>query len=179
MNSRHSAEQPSPSARQSAARSGTPASHSKIDARTLSAGERLRLRQTAFKLRIEEGLKIIDIAPRLGVHLRTVESWFQKLRTQGNAGLREKQRGRPLGSCRKLSPEQEQSIRDQLRGPAPDGNRLWQTRQVQQLIAAQFALDLSPRLVRIYLRRWNYPFQQPSPLRNHRPTSGKQAVRAC
>ena len=85
----------------------------KIDARTLSTEARQQLRHQAIRLR-EGGRTYDDIVLVVGVHRSTVFSWWKAYQALGMRGIEIKQRGRRVGSCRRLEPDQERQLQKLL-----------------------------------------------------------------
>ena len=137
----------------------------KIDARKLGYEGRDTLRKMVFRLRKQSGLNGVELAKVAGVHVRTVQSWLRKAQTAGESSLTERLRGRPPGACRKLSMVQEVWIRQRIVGAVPAQLSLpfalWTRRAIQALVAAQFGVEVSDRLIGKYLKRWGYTAQRP------------------
>ena len=95
----------------------------------------------------------------------TICHWLQRYRKQGSAGLKEAGRGRPLGNGRRLTPEQEKRIQQDLVEKTPDQLKLkfalWNAQAVRLLIKQHFGEDLPVRTVRLYLQRWGFKPQRP------------------
>lgn len=137
----------------------------KVDARKLGLEGRDTLRKMVLRLRTQSGMKARDLAQIAGVHVRTVEAWLRKARAEGAGALTEKPRGRPVGSCRKLTMVQEVWLRQRIVGSLPEQMQLpfalWTRRAIQGLIELKFGISLSDRLVGKYLSRWGYTAQRP------------------
>jgi len=71
--------------------------------------EALRLRAVNAR---ELGYPVVDIAAILGVREETVSRWCVKYEEGGVEALPGDRTGRPLGSGRRLDPDQEQAIQD-------------------------------------------------------------------
>src|SRR5690606_35495591 len=80
-------------------------------------------------------------------------------------GLKEKRRGRALGTGRQLTEAQEERIRRDIVDKTPDQKKLpfalWNARAVQALIKQYFAHEMPIRTVRLYLKRWGFTPQRP------------------
>ena len=137
----------------------------KIDARKLGYEGRDTLRKMVLRLRKQSGLSGVELAKVAGVHVRTVQAWLRKVQTAGEGSLTERLRGRPPGACRKLSMVQEVWIRQRIVGAVPAQMSLpfalWTRRAIQALVAAQFGIEVSDRLIGKYLKRWGYTAQRP------------------
>ena len=124
--------------------------------------EALRLRAVHARQR---GYAAVDIAAILGVRPETVSRWCAQFDQGGEAALPGERTGRPLGSGRHLSPEQEQTLQQLIDTKAPHEltipAALWTRRAVQELIEQQVGLRLPLRTVGEYLLRWGYTPQKP------------------
>lgn len=81
----------------------------KTDARKLSTEAQQQLRNQAIRLR-KAGRKYKEIAEITGVHETTVCKWYKAFLRKGRAAVAIKKRGRPEGSCRTLTQEQEKEL---------------------------------------------------------------------
>jgi transposase len=135
-----------------------------IDLRTLSAEARKEIRQAAVRM-YKKGHRKSDIAESLGLRKTTVGQWINAYEKQGPAALKERERGRPAGIGRTLTPEQEARIRRDIVDHTPDqlkmGFALWNAHAVRSLIRRYFGVDMPVRTVRSYLQRWGFTPQRP------------------
>jgi transposase len=135
-----------------------------IDTRSLSdeVREALRLRAVAAR---EAGFPNDTVAAILGVRPESVSRWFTAYRHGGAEALPGDRTGRPLGSGRRLDPEQERDIQVALfqSSPADFGiaSGLWTRQAVRQLIQQRCGERLPIRTVGEYLRRWGLTPQRP------------------
>ena len=122
------------------------------------------LRRRAVHAR-ELGYAVVDIAAVLGVREETVSRWCCKYEGGGEAALPGDRTGRPLGSGRRLTPEQEQAIQQHIDTKIPEqlgiSSALWTRQAVQELIARQAGQSVPVRTVGEYLGRWGYTPQKP------------------
>src|SRR5210317_270161 len=136
----------------------------KIDARKLSTDAQQQLRYQVIRLR-KQGRKHSEISAITGVSRCTCSTLWTRYQNTGKKALRIKQRGRPLGSCRTLSPEQEKILQKNMRDKCPDQLKLpfalWTRFAVQQLIKQLWAIDMPIRTVGDYLKRWGFTPQKP------------------
>jgi transposase len=111
------------------------------------------------------GYAIADIAAILGVREETVSRWCSRYERGGREALPGERTGRPVGSGRRLSPEQEQSLREMIESKGPQelgiASALWTRQAVRDLIHQQFGIRLPIRTVGEYLRRWGLTPQKP------------------
>lgn len=136
----------------------------KIDARKLSTDAQQQIRYQVIRLR-KQGRTHKEISAITGVHRSTCVAWWNLYKNEGKKALRIKKRGRPIGSCRKLSNEQEKEIRKAIRDKCPDQLKLpfalWTRIAVQQLIRELWGIKVPIRTIGDYLKRWNFTPQKP------------------
>ncbi len=117
------------------------------------------MRQMVLRLRKQSGMTAQQLAVVAGVHASTIKKWLAVARRQGEAALQEKRRGRPVGACRKLSLAQEMWIRQHIVEHTPEQMKLpfalWSRPAIRALLAEQFGLEISERLMGKYLKRWS------------------------
>lgn len=95
----------------------------KIDARKLTTEAQQLLRNQAIRLR-KSGRKYKEISEIIGVHSSTICAWCKAYEREGSKAIRIKKRGRPTGSCRTLTPEQEKEIQSVIWDKCPDQLKL-------------------------------------------------------
>ena len=136
----------------------------KIDARKLSTEAQQQLRNQAIRLK-KAGKTYNEIGEITGVHLTTVCKWYKAYQRCGKAAVMIKKRGRPKGSCRTLTPEQEKELQKAIRDKCPNQLKLafalWTRIAVQQLIKQLWSIDMPIRTVGEYLKRWGFTPQKP------------------
>lgn len=137
----------------------------KIDARKLKVDGRNLLRQMVIRMRKQSGMTAVELAQVAGIHVSTVKKWLVVAKKAGERALDERPRGRPVGSCRKLTMANEMWIREQIIGGSPQQMKLpfamWTRPAIKALIKDRFGLDLQDRLVGKYLKRWGFTPQRP------------------
>jgi len=137
----------------------------KIDARKLTVEGRNLLRTMVMRLRSQTNMTIPELAAVAGVHTNTVEVWITRSRRDGEAGLVEKPRGRPVGSGRKLTFVDEVWIRERIISKTPDQLQLpfalWTRPAIKALILDRFGIEMQDRLIGKYLKRWGFTPQRP------------------
>ena len=136
----------------------------KIDARKLSTDAQQQIRYQVIRLR-KQGRKHSEISAITGVHRSTCVAWWSLYKKEGKKALKIKKRGRPTGSCRKLTEEHEKEIRKAIRDKCPDQLKLpfalWTRIAVQQLIRELWKIEVPIRTIGDYLKRWNFTPQKP------------------
>lgn len=137
----------------------------KIDARKLTPEGRKRLREMVIRLRKQSGMGVAELSAVSGVHPTTIKTWLTRVRREGDGALGEKQRGRPVGTHRKLQMTDEMWLRDQIVGSTPQQMKLpfalWSRPAIKALIRERFGIEMQDRLVGKYLKRWVFTPQRP------------------
>jgi transposase len=136
----------------------------KIDARKLSTDAQQQIRYQVIRLR-KQGRKHSEISEITGVSRSICSTWWTLYKNGGKKALKIKKRGRPTGSCRTLSAEQEKILQKSMHDKCPDQLKLpfalWTRIAVQQLIKQLWAIDMPIRSVGEYLKRWGFTPQKP------------------
>jgi transposase len=134
------------------------------DARQLSDEVLEALRFRALR-GCELGLSEETLAELLGVARETVSRWWSAYQKGGLDALPHERTGRPVGSGRTLSDEQDIQIQAILNEQSPQDSGivspLWTRRAVGELIAQRFGIDMPVRTVGEYLKRWGYTAKKP------------------
>lgn len=136
------------------------------DARALPAVVQEEKRKQAIRMWKKNRYTHREIGDQVGVHYLTVGRWISRYKTGGMKALLSSQtQGRPVGSGRSLSTEQEAQIQKLLIDKTPDQLKLryalWTREAVQQLIAQETGIKLAIRTVGQYLKRWGFTVQKP------------------
>ena len=136
----------------------------KIDARKLSTDAQQQIRNQVIRLR-KQGRTHNEISAITGVSRSICSTWWALYQKEGNKALKIKKRGRPKGSCRTLTPDQEKELQKAIQDKCPDQMKLpfalWTRIAVQQLISQLWNIDMPIRTVGEYLNRWNFTPQKP------------------
>src|SRR3954462_2561695 len=110
------------------------------------------------------GYAIADIAAILGVREETVSRWCSRYERGGREALPGDRTGRPIGSGRRLTQEQERSLREAIEAESPEklgiASALWTRQAVQELIKQQVGIRLPIRTLGEYLKRWGFTPQK-------------------
>jgi len=124
--------------------------------------EALRLRALHAR---ELGYSLATIAAILGVREETVSRWWTTFEKAGPDALPGDRTGRPIGSGRLLTEEQEQVLQQLIDNNSPHelgiSSALWTRQAVQELIKQHAGRRLPIRTVGEYLQRWGYTPQKP------------------
>ena len=136
----------------------------KIDARKLSSAAQEEKRRQAVALR-KKGMSHEEIGEIVGVHKGTVCRWTKSYEREGVSAIRAKKRGPQTGTNRRLTQEQEQSLKRLIAEKTPDQLKLpyalWTRKSVQEVIEQRTGLLLPIRTVGEYLKRWGMTPQKP------------------
>ena len=131
----------------------------KVDRKTLEV-----LRRRVISLR-KKGKKNIEIAQMLGLAPQTTSRWWQRYQKEGESSLKVKKDGRPKGSGKVLSQEQERQIIRLLIDKTPRELKfsfaLWTRESVQVLIERTFEISMPLSTVGLYLQRWQFTSKKP------------------
>jgi len=113
----------------------------------------------------ELGHSVVAIAAILGVREETVSRWCSQYRQGGEQALPGSRTGRPVGSGRRLSPQQEEALQGLIDTEVPSdfaiASALWTRAAVAELIQQQTGQRCPTRTVGEYLNRWGYTPQRP------------------
>lgn len=135
-----------------------------INARKLAPSALYERRKQAVAL-YRKGMTRMAIAPLVGAHRNTVGQWIRQWQDGGARALKPARPGRPTGSGRRLSPQQEKTIRFHITDRYPDQLKLpfalWTREAVRQLIGQECDVALPIRTVGWYLKRWGFTPQKP------------------
>ena len=134
------------------------------DARKLSPSAQEEKRKQAVRLR-KKGLGYKEIAELVGVHVLTIGRWIRAYEKRGTTALKSKRRGRPSGTGRMLSLEQEEMIQKLIVDKSPDQLKLsyalWTRKAVMEVIEQETGMKLAIRTVGKYLSLWGFTPQKP------------------
>jgi transposase len=140
------------------------ASMEKIDARKLTTEAQQLLRDQVIRLR-KAAKTYKEISEITGLNLSTACQFYKAYEKGGRNAIKIKKRGRPKGSCKTLTTEQEYRLKKAITDKTPDQLKfpfaLWTRRAVQQLIMQLFSINMPIRTVGEYLHRWGFTPQKP------------------
>ena len=136
------------------------------DPRSVSADALNLWRLLAVRAVVDFKMSQADAAAQYGVSSNTMSQWVSLYREQGEAGLAVQPQGRPEGSGRVLSSEQEEELRHLVVDSTPSDHDIpsatWTRQAVAELIANRVGVDLTVQGVGQYLRRWGLTPQKPA-----------------
>ena len=136
----------------------------RADARKLSPEaqhERRRQVVRAYK----RGVNRHQIAREAGLSYSSVRMIVDRFQKEGLRGIESGQRGRPAGSCRTLTAEQEERIQRLICDKRPEQLKLdfalWTRAAVMMLVERECGIGIPVRSVGEYLKRWGFTSQRP------------------
>ncbi len=136
----------------------------KIDSRGLPDAVLNERRRRAVKLR-EAGIAVRQVAEQCELSTHTVVEAHKAFRRGGWSAVKVKRGGRPVGSGRQLTAEQEERIQQLIQDRTPDQLKLayalWTRQAVSELIEAVYNVRLTVRNMGKYLKRWGFTPQRP------------------
>lgn len=136
----------------------------KIDSRTLPLAALNERRRRAVKMRLD-GVSLKETAAQCEMSRTTVIDAVKAYKAGGWAAVEVERGGRPEGSGRTLSAEQEREVQRLIRDRTPDQLKmvyaLWTRQAVAELIRERFGIELPVRTMGLYLSRWGFTPQKP------------------
>jgi transposase len=134
------------------------------DARKLSPDAQHERRRQVIRA-YKRGVNRRQIARDLGLSYSSVRMIVDRFKQDGMGGIKSGQRGRPAGSCRTLSPAQEEQIQCMICDHRPEQLKLdfalWTRAAVMLLIERECGIRIPVRSVGEYLKRWGFTPQKP------------------
>ena len=136
----------------------------KIDSRTLPVAALNERRRRAVKMRLH-GVSLKEAAAQGEMSRTTVIAAVKAYRAGGWRAVDVERPGRPEGSGRILTAEQEREVQQLIRDRTPDQVKmpyaLWSRTEVGELIEQRYGIRLAVRTVGLYLSRWGFTPQKP------------------
>ncbi|MGF6971602.1 transposase [Paraburkholderia sp. JPY465] len=136
----------------------------KIDSRTLPMAALNERRRRAVKMRIE-GVALKEVALRCEMSPTTVIAACKAYEAGGWRAVDVGPRGRPSGTGRSLSADQERVVQKIIRDRTPDQLKmpyaLWTRQSVAEVIEQRFGIRVPVRTMGLYLSRWGFTPQKP------------------
>ena len=113
----------------------------------------------------KKGMKIMTIVATVGMSWKAVRKAIDLYETGGVKSLKPKKWGRPTGTSRTLTPEQEKQVQRAICDKRPEQMKmdfaLWTREAVLIYIREHFGIDMPVRTVGEYLKRWGFTPQKP------------------
>ena len=117
------------------------------DPRSLSPQALELLRLLAVRAVVDLEMSQVDAATSYGVSPNAISQWVSLYHDQGEDGLSVNPQGRPMGSGRVLSPEQEEEIRRVVVESTPTEQHLpsgtWTRQAIAELIERRLGVELT------------------------------------
>ena len=136
----------------------------KIDSRTLPLDALNERRRRAVKMRLD-GTSLKATAAQCEMSRTTVIAAVKGYEAGGWKAVDVDRGGRPVGSGRTLSVEQEREVQRLIRDRTPDELKmvyaLWTRQAVAELIHDRYGIKLAVRTMGLYLGRWGFTPQKP------------------
>jgi transposase len=136
----------------------------KIDSRGLPDAVLNERRRRAVRLR-EAGIAVRQVAEQCELSTHTVVDAHKAYRRGGWSAVKVKRSGRPVGSGRQLTADQEKKIQQLIQDRTPDQLKLsyalWTRQAVSELTEAMYGVRLTVRNMGKYLKRWGFTPQRP------------------
>lgn len=137
----------------------------KINLKTISLEARVIIKKQVITL-LDKKLKHQEIADIIGISKPAVDKIACAYKKEGTACLEEKPRGCQFGEKRKLTPEQEEEIKNIIINMTPDqvglGSMLWTRADICQLVMEKYNITIKIRTMSDYLKRWDMTCQRPA-----------------
>ena len=97
--------------------------------------------------------------------VRHVNKAWKKYQEGGIAAILSVKMGRPAGLCKKLTVEQEETIKQEISAKTPEeaglSGYLWGRSEVCELIKRRYGIEMPLSTTGDYLARWNFTYQRP------------------
>jgi len=136
----------------------------RIDGRSLTPRELSNVRKNVVRLR-KQGLSNLEVSAIVGLPPQTTSSYYSQWKKEGDAFFKVKSAGRPKGTRRKLSKEEEAHIVGLLIDKNPRQLQfpfaLWTREAVQVLIERELGKKLPLSTVGEYLKHWQFTAKKP------------------
>jgi transposase len=136
----------------------------KIDSRTLSVEALNERRRRAVKMRLQ-GVSLKETAAQCEMSRTTVIAALKAYAAGGWKAVDIERPGRPSGTGRTLTVEQEREVQRLIRDRTPDQLKmvyaLWNRQAVAELIRDRYGIKLAVRTMGLYLERWGFTPQKP------------------
>lgn len=136
----------------------------KIDSRTLSVEALNERRRRAVKMRLQ-GVSLKETAAQCEMSRTTVIAALRAYEAGGWKAVDIERPGRPSGTGRTLTAEQEREVQRLIRDRTPDQLKmvyaLWSRQAVADLIRERYGIELAVRTMGLYLERWGFTPQKP------------------
>lgn len=114
-------------------------------------------RKRAIGLRLR-GMKNPQVSEIVGLSQQTISTYYAKYKREGEGALKSKERGRPRGTGKKLTKNQEREIifllLDRNLKLLKFDNTLWTRETIQEFIKRELRIEIPTSTLGDYLREW-------------------------
>lgn len=135
-----------------------------VDYRKESSDSLYNTRKIVVRL-WKKGTAPKEISVITGMCIDAVRKSIRLYKEHGTKGLRPKAKGRPAGSGKALTAEQEREIRNAIIDKTPEQLKmkccLWDRASVKELIERKYGIVMPIRTVGEYLKHWGFTVQKP------------------
>ena len=137
----------------------------RVEPLKMSGEAKYELRKQIIRLK-KQGKSTSEIEILTGAKKRHIQSTWKKYSDSGIAGIKAHQTGRPNGSTRKLTKEQEKEIKRIVIDKCPEQLKLkgflWDRKSIRDLIWEKYKIDIPLSTLGYYLARWSFTAQRPT-----------------
>jgi len=137
----------------------------RVEPLKMSGEAKYELRKQIIRLK-KQGKSTSEIEILTGAKKRHIQSTWKKYSDSGIAGIKAHQTGRPNGSTRKLTKEQEKEIKRIVIDKCPEQLKLkgflWDRKSIRDLIWEKYKIDIPLSTLGYYLARWGFTAQRPT-----------------
>lgn len=132
--------------------------------KSMTADARENLRQHAY-----EGFRNNEtayaVSKRLKVRKSTVYRWFDEFKTRSEKAIKERKRGAEISEHAALSKEERKQLEKDITDKTPDQLKfdfaLWSSKAIKEYVHRKFAIDISRRTARRYMKALGFTYQCP------------------
>jgi transposase len=136
----------------------------KYDVRKLSPKEQEEVRKKIVREMKKRGCSK-EVAEICECTVRHVNKTWKKYQEGGLKAISAVKMGSPIGIYGKLSPKQEEEIKQEIsdKNPLESGlsGYLWGRKEVSELVKKKYSIDIAVTTMGDYLRKWNFTPQRP------------------
>jgi transposase len=137
----------------------------KVEPLKMNSEAKYELRKQIVRLK-KQGQSTSEIEKLTGAKKRHIQSTWKKYCESGIAGIKAHHTGRPKGSTRKLTKEQEKEIQKIIIDKCPEQLKLkgflWDRKSIRDLIWQRYKIAIPLSTLGYYLSRWGFTAQRPT-----------------
>lgn len=106
-----------------------------------------------------------QVAKELKINKKTVYTWFERFRTEGESGVIENRRGPQKFTNASLKPNQVKKLENDIRDKTPDQMKfkfaLWSSKAIQEYVKRTMGIEISRRTARRYMNKLGFTYKVP------------------